>query len=96
MSAKVVRVGLVEFSERHDKRANRLHYYSRPLTANEVANFLVTCYEDVTRILRGSYQLVRRVGRVGRVACNEEVSDKLRTCYDEVTTKLQGNWFRGI
>ena len=61
----ILRVGLVEFGTRQDKRRNGLHYHGRKCY-QEVANILVTCYEDVSD-LSGVL-----------LAYYEEVSDKLR------------------
>ena len=58
-----MRVGLVEFAERNDIRTNRKHYTAadrlptnRGNLNGEVANILVTSYDDATRMLRGSYK----------------------------------------
>jgi len=52
---QVVRVGVVEFRERHDKRTALPQQTAGHNSYKEVSNILVTCYDDVTRILRGSY-----------------------------------------
>jgi len=71
---QLVRVELVQFSERHDKRTNGQHYRSRPPAVT------------VTRkspMLRGCYDLSG-----ASLACYEKVNDKLRTYYEEITRKL--------
>ena len=42
-------VGLVEINERNDKRAALPKQTADRKCYEEVANFLVTCYEEVTR-----------------------------------------------
>jgi len=81
---QVVRVGLVKFSERHDKRTKELHYRSRPPAANVTRKSLTQLLHNM---LRGCYEEVTELSDVS-LACYEEVNDKLRTCYDELTRKL--------
>ena len=57
---QVLRVRLVEFRERHDKRAALPQPTAVRKCNKEVANFLVTCYEEVSDKLRTYYEEVTR------------------------------------
>ena len=82
-----MRVGLVELSERHDKRTNGNQQHYRPQqTADrkcyeEVANFLVTSRQHVSDLLLEEVSDLSGMS----LTCYEVVGDTLATSFGLVT-----------